>query len=213
MNEIFSKVIKNLEKNNMKPYYAENKKEALEIVKALLKDGETVAVGGSMSLEECNVIDYLRCGKFNFLDRYVPGLTNDERTKIFRDSFFADTYLCSTNALTENGELYNVDGNSNRVAAICYGPQSVIMVVGKNKIVKDINEAVKRVKTIAAPKNAQRLKCQTYCNAKNECMGLNGLICDGCESAQRICCNYVISSHQRQKDRIKVILVNEEIGF
>jgi hypothetical protein len=140
-------------------------------------------------------------------------MTREEINDIFRNSFFADTYLCSTNALTENGELYNVDGNSNRVAAICFGPKSVIMVVGKNKIVKDVPEAINRVKTIAAPKNAQRLNCQTYCNTKGECMGIDGLVCDGCESSQRICCNYVVSAHQRQKDRIKVILVNEQLGF
>ena len=213
MNELFEKVFKNLERNNMKPYYAKDRVEALEIVKSLLRDGDTVAVGGSVTLDECGVIDYIRSANLNFLDRYKEGLTREEINDIHRAAFSADAYLCSSNAITENGELYNVDGNANRVAAICFGPKSVIMVVGKNKIVKDVAEAVKRVKTIAAPKNSARLNCQTYCNPKGECMGLNGDFCDGCESAQRICCDYVLSAYQRLKDRIKIVLVDEILGF
>lgn len=216
MGNIFEKVISNLEKNNIKGYFAKDKAEALELVKTLLKDGDTIGVGGSMSLFECGVIDHLRCGRYNFLDRYAEGLSRDDINDIYRKSFSADAYLCSSNAITENGDLYNVDGNSNRVAAILHGPTSVIMIVGKNKIVKNIDEAVKRVKTIAAPKNCERLNLNTYCRLKGSCVSLaNGdaEMCDGCKGDTRICCNYVVSSYQRTKDRIKVILVDEEIGY
>lgn len=114
--------------------------------------------------------------------------------------------ICSSaNAITENGELYNVDGNSNRVAALVYGPDSVIVVAGYNKIVPDIDAAVQRVKKVAAPINAVRLHCETPCAKVGECMN--------CHSEGRICCNYVVSAQQRHKNRIKVVLVGEELGF
>ena len=111
----------------------------------------------------------------------------------------------SSNAVTEEGELYNVDGNSNRVAALAYGPDSVIVVAGCNKIVPDIAAAVERVKKIAAPVNATRLHCSTPCAKTGECMN--------CHSDGRICCNYLVSAQQRHQDRIKVILVGEELGY
>lgn len=204
---------KKLEQNNMKAFIAKDKTQALEIVKTLIPNGATVAVGGSVTLNECKILDYLRNGNFNFLDRYKPDLTQEQIREIYCKSFSADVYLCSSNAITKKGELYNVDGNANRIGAICYGPKSVIMIVGKNKIVENIDEAIKRVKTIAAPKNTKRLNCQTYCNEKGVCMGLEGEMCDGCNSPQRICANYLVSAKQRQKDRIKVILVDEILGY
>ena len=141
-----AKTIRNLEKNNMQACYVESRADAVNKVRELMSEGQTVAVGGSMTLYECGVIDLLRSGRYRFLDRYEEGLSRDEVEKIFRESFFVDTYISSTNAITENGELYNVDGNSNRVAAICYGPKSVIIIAGYNKIVSDIDEAVDRVK-------------------------------------------------------------------
>ena len=122
----------------------------------------------------------------------------------------------STNALTENGELYNVDGNSNRVAALLYGPKSVIVVCGINKIVKNIDEAIKRVKTIAAPQNTIRLGIETPCGKTGKCVSLrkeNPELCDGCHGDTRICCNYVVSAQQRHIDRIKVIIIGEEYGY
>ena len=204
---------KKIEQNNMKAFIAKDKTQALEIVKTLIPNGATVAVGGSVTLNECKILDYLRNGNFNFLDRYKPDLTQEQIREIYCKSFSADVYLCSSNAITKKGELYNVDGNANRIGAICYGPKSVIMIVVKNKIVENIDEAIKRVKTIAAPKNTKRLNCQTYCNEKGVCMGLEGEMCDGCNSPQRICANYLVSAKQRQKDRIKVILVDEILGY
>lgn len=201
---------KALEKNNMKAYICENKEEALSVVKSLLTKGETLSTGGSVSLQECGVIDLLKSGDYNYLDR--TGLSGEAIEKLYRDCFSADSYLCSSNAVTEDGFLYNVDGNSNRVSAITFGPRQVIMVVGMNKVVRNIDEAAKRVKSIAAPANTKRLSCDTYCQKTGVCIGIDGRISDGCDGA-RICCNYVISAKQRIKDRIKVILVKEELGF
>lgn len=205
----------NLELNNMKAYIAETKEEALEIIKGLIKEGDTVASGGTMTAAEVGVTELLRSGSYNFLDR-AAAKTPEETEKIYRDAFSADVYITSSNAVTENGELYNVDGNSNRVAAICFGPRSVIVVAGRNKVVKNLDDAVVRVKRLAAPMNTARLGCETYCKSKGECMALaSGGKCmtDGCKSENRICCSYVVTAQQRIKDRIKVILVNEELGY
>ena len=137
-------------------------------------------------------------------------------TKSITEDLARRDFTMNAIGITENGELYNVDGNSNRVACIVYGPRQVIMVVGVNKIVKNIDEAVMRVKTNCAPKNTKRLDCQTPCNKTGECISLmqdNSEICAGCGSDGRVCCNYVITARQRHKDRIKVIIVNEDLGF
>lgn len=208
------KTMANLEKNNMKPYFVETKEEVVPLIKTLIADGESVSHGGSETLKEIGAIELLKSGNYDYIDR--SGLEGEELRQSYIRAFGCDTYLTSVNAVTENGELYNVDGNSNRVACIVYGPRQVIAVVGINKIVADINEAVTRVKTTAAPPNTKRLDCKTPCAATGQCISLNKenpLICDGCESPQRICCNYVISAKQRHKDRIKVIIVNESLGY
>lgn len=203
-----------LKKNNMEFHYAESKVEVLTIISNLLKNGDVVATGGSMTLNECGVIDFLRSDKYKFLDK--SAIDTDKMDQLYRASFNADAYICSANAVTENGELYNVDGRSNRIASICYGPKSVIIVVGYNKIVANLDEAVNRVKNLTAPANSQRLTCATYCYEKGTCVskatGLSG-ITEGCDSDSRICCNYLISAHQREKDRIKVIIVGEKLGY
>lgn len=206
-------VIDKLLKNNMQGYYVDSAADVPAQVAQLLHEGDMVAVGGSMTLEQCGVLSLLREGKYRFLDRYASGLTPEQVQKIYRASFDADAYLCSANAVTMQGELYNVDGNSNRVAAICYGPRSVILVVGCNKIVPDIPSAIARVKQHAAPANAVRLSCETYCAKTGVCKGLSGDMTDGCASSARICCSYVVSAHQRIPGRIKVILVGEPLGY
>lgn len=199
------KTIENLEKNNMSGYFVENEEEAIEKIKDIVKEGATVAVGGSMTLFETGIIDFLRSGKYNFLDRYEKGLSKDEIEDLFRKAFSADAFFTSSNAITENGELYNVDGTGNRVAAMLYGPDKVIVVAGINKIVKDLSEAVERNKQIAAPANTKRLNKNTPCAKTGHCMD--------CSSPDRICNEYVLIKRQREKGRIHVIIINKELGY
>lgn len=215
MDSRIEKTLKNLEKNNMKAYFCETKEDAKQLVQSLMTKGCTVTHGGSETIKETGVNELLQSGDYNYLDRSKCA-TREETEELYRKSFSADVYITSSNAVTENGELYNVDGNSNRVACIAYGPESVIVIAGINKIVENIDKAVERVKKICAPLNTKRLNSATYCNAKGECVSLskeNPFICDGCSSDARICCNYLVSAHQRKKDRIKVIIVNENLGY
>ena len=203
------RVKSNLENNNMNGYIAQTAEEAVKIAQTILKDGATVASGGSMTLEECGMMKILRSGKYNYLDRDAVS----DKKALYRQSFSADFYMCSVNAITEKGELYNVDGNSNRVACICHGPDTVVLIVGRNKVVKDLVEAAAHVKRYAAPANCQRLSCDTPCFSTGVCAGIKGSMADGCHGDGRICCNYVVTGYQRDKNRIHVILVNEELGY
>lgn len=207
--------IENLKKNNMDAYYCETSSDAVELVKTLINKGDTVTHGGSETLKETKVIDLISNGDYEYLDR-SKCKDRDEVEEIYRKAYFADAYFASSNAVTQSGELYNVDGNSNRVSAILYGPKSVIMLCGYNKIVKDLDEAVYRVKTVAAPKNTKRLNCETYCKNDGKCLSIGSdasYMCDGCKSDARICCNYVVSAKQRHKGRIKVIIIGEKLGY
>lgn len=206
------KTLENLRKNNMEAYFAESTEEVYEILKELIKPDDTVAVGGSATLSELGVIDYIR-ENHKFIDRYAPNLSREEVVKRFKEAFFVDVFLASANAITENGELYNVDGNGNRVAAITFGPDSVIIIAGINKIVKDVDEAIKRVKCTAAPKNCVRLSRDTYCSKSGHCVLADGEIGSGCDSDDRICSTFTVTAKQCVKNRIKVILLNKTVGF
>lgn len=205
--------MKNLEHNNIEAIFAESRKDVVPLVEKLVKEGSTVAVGGSVTLEETGVLEHLRCGRYNFLDRYEEGLDGEQIKDIYRKSFGADAYFCSSNAITEEGELFNVDGNANRIGAIAFGPKNVIIIAGVNKIVKNIDEAVKRVKTVAAPKNCVRLNRRTFCAQKGFCANMEGGIGKGCDSPDRICRHYMVSAKQAIFGRIKVIIVDEELGY
>lgn len=196
------KTIENLKKNNMDAYYADKKEDVISLIDSILNEGETIANGGSVTLKETGVLDYLRSGRFNFLDRYAK---DAKVNKIFREAFSADTYFTSSNAITEEGELYNLDGNGNRVAAMIFGPKKVIVIAGYNKIVKDIEHARDRVKNYVAPANAMRLNLNTPCSKIGKCID--------CKSEEKICCAEVILGYQMKKGRIKVIIVGEELGY
>jgi L-lactate utilization protein LutB len=205
ISEKVKRTMENLEKNNMEAYYVHDEKELLKKITELTKEGETVAVGGSMTLFETGVIDYLRNGKFNFLDRYKDGISRDELKEIYRKSFFADSYFVSSNAITENGELYNVDGNGNRVAAMIYGPDKVIVVASIDKIVKDLDAAIKRNREYSAPANAKRLNRKTPCAKVGYCMD--------CRCEERICNDYVLIKRQPIKGRVSVIFIDGKLGY
>ena len=213
MTDLIRRVMENLQQHRIAVEYVATKEEVLPRVRELIPAGSTVATGGSRSLDETGVIDLLKSGAYTYLDRMAPELSPEQRQEMAIKGNTADFYLCSSNAITEAGELYNVDGNCNRIAAIAFGPKSVIMVVGINKIVPDLDAAIRRVKMIAAPLNTKRLNCDTYCRNAGMCMGVDGAMTDGCQSPARICCNYLISAQQRVPDRIRVILVGESLGF
>ena len=209
------KTVEALKKNGMEAMYAPTRKEAIEQVAEYLEEGQLVTCGGSMTLEECGIMNLLRSGLYEFLDRSAPGTTPDKVEEIYRMAFCADAYLTSSNAITEQGELFNVDGNCNRVAAMLYGPKSVIVVAGYNKIVANLDEAVLRLKKVAAPANCIRLNRDTYCAHTGECKGVCGSMAEGCSSPDRICTGYTVIAKQqpRYAGRIKVILVGEEMGY
>lgn len=209
------KTIKALEKNNMQVYFVADAAEAKAKVLSLIPEGATVANGGSMTLVDTGILDAVKSGSYRYLDRNMQGLSEKEKSMRLGEIMTCDYFLSSSNAITENGELYNVDGTSNRVNALLYGPKNVIIVAGVNKIVPDLASAVRRVKEIAAPKNCRRLNCITYCFHKGHCVSLDrgGDMADGCDSDSRICCNYTVMASQRLHDRVKIVLVNEELGY
>ena len=194
-----------LKRNGFLCECAENIEEALEIMREWLNDGDIIGVGGSMTLFETGAIDALRDGPYTFLDRYAPGLSPEQINALYRECFSADAYVTGTNAVTEKGELYNVDGNGNRVAAMIFGPASVIVIAGYNKIVRDLDEAKIRVEEIAAPANNLRLHTGNPCTTVGKCVH--------CNADNRICADTVVMGRQRNKGRVKVILVGEELGY
>lgn len=199
------KTINNLKKNNINGYYVKDNDELINLIKDIAKEGEVVSVGGSMSLFESKVIELLRSGRYEFLDRYKKDLTQEDIKEIYRKSFFADTYFASANAITEDGKIFNVDGNGNRVAAILYGPDKVVLIVGVNKIVKNIEQAVARNRAISGPANAKRLNLSTPCVKTGQCME--------CKSEERICCEYTVIKRQKNPKRMHVIFINDTLGF
>lgn len=205
INTRIQRTIENLEKNNINGYSVETEKDALDKINELVGDGSLVGIGGSMTLFEIGAIDFLRNGNYKLLDRYKEGLTSAEMKEVFRQSFFADAYITSSNAVTEKGELYNVDGNGNRIAAMLYGPDKVIVVVGINKLVKDIDQAILRVKETAAPANNKRLNKTNPCTKVGYCMD--------CKTEGRICNEYTVIKRQAVKGRMHVIIVNKELGY
>lgn len=201
------RTMKALAKNRMPAVYAPTKEAAVKAVQALLKDGDVISCGGSVTLAESGVRSLMQSGAYEFIDREkIPP------EEAYLRTFSADVFLTSANAITEDGELYNVDGNGNRVAALIYGPKKVIVVAGINKIVRDLDEAVLRVKTMAAPANGVRLETRTPCSRMGRCTACDGRMTSGCASDRRMCCQYVVTGYQRA-DRIRVVLVGEELGY
>ncbi len=213
MNEQIAKVKNSLEENNIEVFYADSKNEIVDIVKQIVPSGAVVSCGGSVTLQGSGVMELLKSGYYQFLDRSAAGITPEEVDEVYRKTFGCDTFFTSANAVTEDGVLYNVDGRSNRVAATCYGPRQVVFIIGANKIVEDLPSAVKRVKTVCAPLNAKRLGLDTPCAKLGKCTMENGGIGTGCKSDNRICINFVTTAFQRQKDRVKVILCKDNMGY
>ena len=194
------KVIKGLESRNMTGYYAKTSKEALDIALSLIPEGGSVTMGGCMSARDIGLTEVLMSGKYNFIDRDRL----DKREALLK-AYDADVFISSANAMTDDGILVNIDGNSNRVSAIAQGPKKVVFIVGMNKVCDDLDGAMKRARNVAAPINAQRFNLDTPCAKTGKCMD--------CKSPDTICCQFLITRYSRHKDRIHVILVNDVLGF
>ncbi len=199
------KVIAALKKNNITGIYVETKEEARKQVLSMIPEGSKVAQGGSLSLSQAGIIDALRQGNYNFMDRLKPGLSEAEVEALRRESLLADIFLMSTNALTMDGKLVNIDGYGNRVAALSYGPLKVIILAGLNKVVPDQEAAVRRIKDYVAPIHARRRNRPVPC-AKTG-------VCVDCRAPERSCNILSVIEHQRDKERITVVLCGEDLGL
>jgi len=197
-------LVKALEKRNFESYYAKDVDDAKTIALSLIPKGATVASGGSVTLGQTGIIDAVKTADYNYLDRANPPVGMDGQD-VLKAGLTADVYLTSSNAVTRDGQLVNIDGNGNRVAAMLYGPDKVIVVVGTNKITEDVDSAVQRVKDKASPPNTMRLGLDTPCAKTGRCAD--------CRSSSRICNMTTIMSYCRQKGRVAVIVVPEELGF
>lgn len=197
-------IIKGLQKRNMEGYFCETSKEAVETALKLMPEGSVISWGGSMSISECGLMDAIKSGNYTLIDR-MTAKTPQEKREIYAKTVMADYYLMSTNAITMDGELVNIDGFCNRVACLCAGPENVIIIAGMNKVVKNVESALDRIRTKAAPANTVRLNKNTPC-AKTG-------VCGDCFSPDCICSQTVITRRSGIPGRIKVILVNEELGF
>ena len=202
---IVKQTIDSLKKNGMNGYFVNSTEELLKKITFLLKEGNTVSCGGSVTLHKTGVFDLLSNGKYNYLDRFKKNITPQELKQLFRDSFSADVYLTGTNAITVHGELYNVDGNGNRVACMIYGPDKVIVVCGTNKIVKNLDAAFERNRKISAPLNSARL------SKNNPCVKLG--YCIECSTSDRICCKYTVISKEKDPNRMHIIFINGVFGL
>lgn len=217
MNKRIETTLDALRKNNITAHFVENSAAAVALIEGMLFDGALITAGGSVSLQQSGVWELINKEKYNFRDRNREGITAEEKLATFKDTIGADFFFCSSNAITERGELINVDGYANRVSALAFGPERVIVVAGVNKIVADAREGFLRVKKIAAPKNSVRLNKKTPCNQLGFCMALKNCDCpditDGCQSPERLCRHYTVTGKQASADRITVVLVNEELGY
>ena len=201
-NELLAQtVIKGLESRNMTGYYAANREEALKLALSLIPKGSSVTMGGAMSAHEIGLVEAVKTGNYRFIDRDAAA---DKRAAMLA-AYDADVFLSSCNAMTEDGILVNIDGNANRVSAICQGPKKVIFIVGMNKVCPDPDTAMKRARNVAAPVNAQRFGLSTPCVKTGKCMD--------CKSPDTICCQFLVTRFSRHPGRIHVILVNDSLGF
>ncbi len=199
------RTMKALKKNNFDARFAVNAHDALGEIFKMIPEGATVGVGGSLTLNQIGFFDEARRHPIKLMNSAVPGISPEEALKMRREMLLADIYLSSSNAVTEDGQLYNIDATGNRVGAMMFGPGKVILVCGVNKIVKDIDEAQRRVQEWVAPMNARRLGLKTPCAETGECAD--------CASPQRICNIYAVLAKKPLRTDMTILLVGEQLGF
>jgi len=200
-------IIKNLKKRNMDGAYFEKTEQAVASILMEIPDGVLVGLGGSESIIESGLVDALRKRSIRLLDRYKEGVSKEEVWEMRREGLSADIYVSSSNAVTMDGKIVNMDGIGNRAAAMIFGPGKVILLVGMNKVVKTVEDAVARIKNYVAPRNAIRVNIDTPCSKKGFCQEPH------CHPPHRICSQLVILESSMFPARIKLFLVGEELGY
>ncbi len=198
-----AKVVKAMESRHFEAYYCGTKEEALKKALELIPEGSVVAWGGSVTMNEIGLSEALHSGNYQLIDR--DAAPPEERRKLMRQGLLADYFISGANAVSEDGEIVNIDGMGNRVGAIVYGPDHVVIIAGMNKVAKTLEDAVKRARTIAAPINKQRFGGTTPCAKTGSC--------GDCKAEDCICCQMLVTRVCRPAGRIKVILVGEDLGF
>lgn len=206
--KLAQKIIKSLEKRHFNAFYCNDKHEALEKALSLISKEETISWGGSVSVQQIGLINYLEENGYKTINR-DKGKSPQEKELLTRQGLLSDVFLMSTNALSEDGYLVNVDGTGNRVAALCYGPKKIIIIVGMNKITKTLDDAIVRARSFAAPVNMQRINSiqqrQTPCVLDGSCAD--------CVSQDSICSQIVVTRLCKPVGKINIILINEDLGF
>lgn len=197
-------IIKNLEKRGMEGYFFEDSVSCAEAIISSIPEASVISWGGSETIKETGLINEIKKGNYSLLDRDAVS-SQEEKRKLYAQTVLADYYLMSTNAITFQGELVNIDGRGNRVAYLIHGPENVIIVAGMNKVVTDVQEGINRTRNIAAPPNAKRLDKQTPCNITGRC--------GDCLSEDCMCNQIVITRRSGIRGRIKVYLVAENLGY
>ena len=197
-------VIKGLASRNMEGYYAETKEEALQKALEIIPEGSSVSWGGTMSAAEIGLIKAMCEGNYKEYNR-KDAKNPEEKRNMELAAYDCDYFLASANAITQDGVIVNIDGHANRVSAIAYGPRNVLMIVGMNKVVKSVDDALSRARNEAAPINAQRFDLDTPCCKTGACFD--------CKNPDTICCQIMITRYSKAPNRIKVILVNDDLGF
>ena len=197
-------LVKNLKSRHFDAYYCESKEDALAQAMELIPKGASVAWGGALSADQIGLTESVRNGNYHVID-CPAGKTPEEQKEIIRNWLFSDVFLTGANALSLDGQMVSIDGTGNRVAAICYGPDTVLVIAGMNKVEDTLDAAINRARTVAAPMNKQRFQNLTPC-------GITG-VCADCKSEGCICNQIVITRHCRPVGRIKFIIVGEDLGF
>ena len=208
MKKFYSKrgevLVKNLRNRHFDAYYCENKEQALEKALELIPTGSSVSWGGALSAQQIGLMEAIKKGNYTAIDRDTAK-SPEERVKIMKSGLLADVFITGANALSLDGQMVNIDGNGNRVAPIVYGPESIIVIAGMNKVMDTLDAAIVRARTISAPLNKQRFDLQTPCEITGTCAD--------CKSEGCICNQILITRHCRPAGRIKFILVGEALGL
>ncbi|MDD5882781.1 MAG: lactate utilization protein [Firmicutes bacterium] len=197
-------LVKNLKSRHFEAYYCPDSASALAKALELIPEGASVGWGGALSAQQIGLIDAVKSGNYVAIDRDAA-TTPEERTQALKRCLTADVFLCGANALSLDGQMVNIDGTGNRVAAIAYGPDMILVIAGMNKVCDTLDDAVTRARTIAAPMNKQRFPFKTPCEVTGACAD--------CKSEESICNQILITRNCRPAGRIKFVLVGEELGF